>query len=178
MSVKKGHCWHERILPQELVQGFDQEIAAVVMARIASSKMETEEFYKFRKIVFIFLQTQKLTLTKWSICLVQLLVHYLCWFHVWVNFHSQRKSIFIYHCEEVWRSLLAMFALFFFYRKGPLSWILDIIHENWILFHLVANQITSLFPSYRTYATFWLPSTLFLMISVFLFLMRLLCMCI
>lgn len=32
---------------QELVQGFDQETAAVVMARYASLKMETEVWDKF-----------------------------------------------------------------------------------------------------------------------------------
>ena len=32
---------------QELVQGFDQETAAVVMARLASLKMETEVYLKF-----------------------------------------------------------------------------------------------------------------------------------
>lgn len=38
----------QNILPlQELVQGFDQEAAAVVMARLTSLKMEIEVFYKF-----------------------------------------------------------------------------------------------------------------------------------
>jgi hypothetical protein len=37
-----------KMLPlQELVQGFDQETSAVVMARLTSLKMEIEVFYKF-----------------------------------------------------------------------------------------------------------------------------------
>lgn len=44
-----------KILPlQELVQGFDQETAAVVMARLTSLKMEIEVFYKFCRQLLIF----------------------------------------------------------------------------------------------------------------------------
>lgn len=44
-----GCCMHS----QELVQGFDQETAAVVMARLASLKMETEVPYTSSSLLAI-----------------------------------------------------------------------------------------------------------------------------